>query len=464
MPCRADARQAGLDPLETDVNLRRTFPAMFLPLLLQAPIACKSGTPAAGVSAPDAAAADSGYGTTGKCIWTEGGGFDPLTPEQTAAVAKVEAALRVGLTDKELGYVIAIRYGEIPEAKLAADPVLAKVLDVARANGTPCQNGALSSPSSYGRRFGALKPVCGLGPFSHLNMCDQAISGNPTVGKVLQCLAWAPLAWAVSCQPDAGKDPKPQAEHADPEAYDYSPKNLGCDPPCPGNSTCDAASNKCTCLPNTAPCGEFCINTVSDRWNCNGCGKTCGLGEDCKDSQCISNTTCGDGKCEPGEATSCPKDCSKCVDGVSECVLNGTSVNTCVSGQWQLSPCALSEQCKCSGAVCACAVVSDVDEPDATGDTAQVDDGMSSDAAAETADAGSVGVPGAKCNPDANTPFCLNNTPYMCDCIKTASNNYCQPKTYTWANFDGACAGDVPYCKCFANMSGNYGCGCLGDP
>lgn len=308
--------------------------------------ACQAGAPA---SAP------AGVGSTANCIWTQNGEPGNFTPAQQLAVDKVAATIRAGLTEKELGYVYGIRYSEIPAGDLEKDAILAKVLTLARSSAPQCYNGALSlPPGSYGQRSGAIsQETCDNSIGANIARCYRALPN--TDGNTFACIAWGAAIWVGWCKAD---EPTPTpGYHADADAWVQSPQNMQCEPACTANETCDALNQKCDCNPNRKVCGNTCVNTASDSANCGGCGALheCDAGQGCKDSQCVSYTTCGNGKCEAGEATSCPKDCSKCADGATECVLSGTSVNKCVSGQWKTSSCPASEQCKCTGSTCGCA-------------------------------------------------------------------------------------------------------------
>ncbi len=100
------------------------------------------------------------------------------------------------------------------------------------------------------------------------------------------------------------------------------------------------------CKTGEACCGEFCVDTSSDPFNCNGCGNECGgasplcCGSQCKDAL-TSKTDCGEcgNQCDTTNATpncaggSCQWMCnvgySHCLQGNTGCETKTDSVSKC---------------------------------------------------------------------------------------------------------------------------------------
>jgi len=71
------------------------------------------------------------------------------------------------------------------------------------------------------------------------------------------------------------------------------------DVPDDGPDTCNGGP---ACGLGATCCASGCVNVLSDRNHCGGCGVTCGLSQTCVMGQCLSTGTCGGQQCLPGQS------------------------------------------------------------------------------------------------------------------------------------------------------------------
>ena len=428
MPCRADARQAGLGLLEAEVNVRRAFPAMFLPvlLLLQAPIACKSGTPAAGGSS---------------AAWRSAKPADVIkdgiSKNPSESLKKLAAQIEAGLTSDEMQHLAAIDWKHVTAVSLQGDAVWRKGVRVARA--------ALDqNPSSLAALWELLGPSaayakgnCGSALQNIVDTVATAVGEGAVALTTYSCLGVAATGGASA----------PVCVGAGLTAAVILLAQAGC----------DAAADEPTCTPDQL-CAGGC--PVAGQQCCGGtalCTAT---------TVCLACPSTGD-RCQPVGSTCCGD--SMICNASETCVGTGAAaVCQAVGG----GPDVTADAADAGGGDDATAGSDSGDQPDAAGDTAKVDDattGSTEDAGGSAVDGGGpdnvttepaptaecVGfAPGTPCNSSMNSQHaCWENTSVLCDYKKGSSGS-------VWQLSD-SCASMGP-CVCCPGFGSGCGIKCPG--
>jgi len=251
---------------------------------LVAVAACSSGEPAKPSDPPKGAS----------CVWDEGGeDLEHLSADQQKIVDDIAAALTTQLSLKEQGYLVGARYTEIEPAKFHEDPVILRVRTITDSVAPVCKT-SKQVPGEIAQAI-SIKDIriCTGDPVFDEDAFLAARCGayydkenQLTTPKFLSCLAYEYALFTafskLGCNnehEEGSPDPVPDdvdpiiEKIADPQAWENSPINLSCHPPCTDGQACNTAVDPPVCF---------------DWFEC-GPEKTCPAGKHCDLGYCLSD-------------------------------------------------------------------------------------------------------------------------------------------------------------------------------